>query len=308
MSAESFMRPGAVDLSALAARSQAPVGAPNAAVATGVVVEVSEATFQAEVLDRSMSVPVVIDFWADWCQPCKQLSPILEKLADEYDGRFLLATIDVDANQQLGAAFQVQSIPSVFAVLKGQPVPLFQGAMPEPQVREVLEQLFQVAAANGVTGRLEIRSTDGAEKEEPAEPPHDPRYDAAYEAIEKGDFDAAAAAYRALLAEAPADPDAKAGLAQVELFRRSDGADPDAVVAAAAQRPTDVDAQLAAADVEVLAGRVDAAFSRLIETVRRVAGDDREQARARLVELFEIVGLADPRVVKARSALASALF
>jgi putative thioredoxin len=307
MSAESFMRPGAVDLSGLTARSQAPAGAANGAVAGGVVVEVSEATFQAEVLNRSMSVPVVIDFWADWCQPCKQLSPILEKLADEYDGRFLLAKIDVDANQQLGAAFQVQSIPSVFAVLKGQPVPLFQGAIPEPQVREVLEQLFQVATANGVTGRLEVRSGDGTQAA-PAEQPHDSRYDVAHDAIEKGDFDAAAAAYRAMLADTPADADAKAGLAQVELFRRNAGNDLVTVVAAAARRPADVDAQLAAADAEVIAGRVDAAFVRLVDTVRRVAGDDRERVRARLVELFEIVGLSDPRVVRARSALASALF
>jgi putative thioredoxin len=254
-----------------------------------------------------MSVPVVIDFWADWCQPCKQLSPILEKLADEYDGRFLLAKIDVDANQQLGAAFQVQSIPSVFAVLKGQPVPLFQGAIPEPQVREVLEQLFQVATANGVTGRLEVRSGDGTQAA-PAEQPHDSRYDVAHDAIEKGDFDAAAAAYRAMLADTPADADAKAGLAQVELFRRNAGNDLVTVVAAAARRPADVDAQLAAADAEVIAGRVDAAFVRLVDTVRRVAGDDRERVRARLVELFEIVGLSDPRVVRARSALASALF
>ena len=307
MSAESFMRPGAVDLSGLAARSQAPAGRSNGAVATGVVVEVTEATFQAEVLNRSMSVPVVIDFWADWCQPCKQLSPILEKLAAEYDGRFLLATIDVDANQQLGAAFQVQSIPSVFAVLKGQPVPLFQGAMPEPQVREVLEQLFQVAAANGVTGRLEIRPGAGP-KAEPAEPPHDPRYDTAHDAIEKGDFDAAAAAYRSMLAESPADPDAKAGLAQTELLRRNKGNDLSSVVATAALRPADVDAQLAAADAEVVAGRVDSAFARLVDTVRRASGEDRERVRARLVELFEIVGLSDPRVIKARSALASALF
>ncbi|HEU0214235.1 MAG TPA: tetratricopeptide repeat protein [Jiangellaceae bacterium] len=307
MSAESFMRPGAVDLSGLAARSQAPAGGSNGAVATGVVVEVTEATFQAEVLNRSMSVPVVIDFWADWCQPCKQLSPILEKLAAEYDGRFLLATIDVDANQQLGAAFQVQSIPSVFAVLKGQPVPLFQGAMPEPQVREVLEQLFQVAAANGVTGRLEVRP-GAAPKAEPAEPPHDPRYDTAHDAIEKGDFDAAAAAYRSMLAESPTDPDAKAGLAQAELLGRNKGNDLSSVVATAALRPADVDAQLAAADAEVVAGRVDSAFSRLVDTVRRASGEDRERVRARLVELFEIVGLSDPRVLRARSALASALF
>jgi putative thioredoxin len=311
MSAESFMRPGAVDLSALAARSQAPAGSTNgAAAASGVVIEVTEATFQAEVLERSMSVPVVIDFWADWCQPCKQLSPILEKLAREHDGRVLLAKIDVDANQQLGAAFQVQSIPSVFAVLKGQPVPLFQGAMPEPQVREVFEQLLKVAAANGVSGRLEVQ-TAGPDVEvegEQAEPPHDPRYDAAYDAIERGDFDAAAAAYRGLLAESPGDADAKAGLAQVELFRRTSKVDSASALGAADQRPGDVEAQLVAADVDMVGGRVDEAFGRLVDTVRRVGGDDRDRVRARLLELFEIVGLSDPRVVKARSALARALF
>jgi putative thioredoxin len=312
MSAESFMRPGAVDLSALAARSPAPAASTNGAAASGVVLEVTEATFQAEVLERSVSVPVVIDFWADWCQPCKQLSPILEKLAREYDGRVLLAKIDVDANQQLGAAFQVQSIPSVFAVLKGQPVPLFQGAMPEPQVRQVFEQLLQVAAANGVTGRLEVKAAEDAGRtestEQPAEPPHDPRYDAAYDAIEKGDFDAAAAAYRGLLAESPADADAKAGLAQVEMLRRTSKVDGASALAAADQRPGDVEAQLVAADVDMLGGRVDEAFGRLVETVRRVGGDDRDRVRARLLELFEMVGLTDPRVVKARSALASALF
>ena len=313
MSAESFMRPGAVDLSALAARSRAPAASTNGAAASGVVIEVTEATFQAEVLERSVSVPVVIDFWADWCQPCKQLSPILEKLAREYDGRVLLAKIDVDANQQLGAAFQVQSIPSVFAVLKGQPVPLFQGAMPEPQVRQVFEQLLQVAAANGVTGRLQVKAAEAAGTSEstepqPTEPPHDPRYDAAYDAIEKGDFDAATAAYRGLLAESPADADAKAGLAQVELLRRTSKIDGASALAAADQRPGDVEAQLVAADVDVLGGRVDEAFDRLVDTVRRVGGDERDHVRARLLELFDVVGLTDPRVVKARSALTSALF
>lgn len=307
MSAESFMRPGAVDLSALAARSRPPAASANGSAASGVVVDVTEATFEAEVLTRSASVPVVIDFWADWCQPCKQLSPILEKLAREYDGRILLARIDVDANPQLGAAFQVQSIPSIFAVLKGQPVPLFQGAMPEPQVREVLEQLLKVAAANGVSGRLEVQPADAAETE-PAEPAHDPRYDDAYEAIEKGDFDAAAAAYRGLLDESPADADAKAGLAQVELFRRTSTLEAAAVHKTAEEHLADVDAQLAAADVDLVAGQVDDAFGRLVGTVRRMDGEDREKVRARLLELFEIVGQTDPRVVKARSALASALF
>lgn len=304
MSAESFMRPGAVDLSGLAARPEEPSG--NGAVSS-VVIDVTDATFEAEVLTRSLTVPVVIDLWADWCGPCKQLSPILEKLAREYDGQILLAKVDVDANPQLSAAFQVQSIPSVFAVLKGQPVPLFQGAIPEPQVRQVFDQLLKAAAANGVTGRLEVTSVDGRVAEQ-AEPPHDPRYDAAYEAIEKGDFDAAAGAYRALLAESPGDPDARAGLAQVELMRRISGADPAAARRAADADPGDVAAQLIVADLDLGDGKVDDAFSRLIETIRRMSGVDREQVRARLLELFEVVGSGDPRVAKARSALASALF
>jgi putative thioredoxin len=274
------------------------------------VIDVTDATFEAKVLKLSLNVPVVIDLWAEWCGPCKQLSPILEKLAREYDGRMLLAKVDVDANPQLSAAFQVQSIPSVFAVLKGQPVPLFQGAIPEAQVRQVLDQLLEVAASNGVSGRVQVATpADGGGRQETvAEPPHDPRYDAAADAIEKGDFAAAAEAYRSMLAETPADPEAKAGLAQVELLRRVSAADPASARRAADADPTDVSAQLAAADLDIADGKVDDAFARLVETVRRVSGDDREQVRARLLELFEVVGAADPRVAKARSALASALF
>ncbi len=275
-----------------------------------VVVDVTDATFEAEVLTRSLTVPVLIDLWAEWCGPCKQLSPILEKLAREYDGRILLAKVDVDANPQLSTAFQVQSIPSVFAVVKGQPVPLFQGAIPEPQVRQVIDQLLEVAATNGVSGRLRVEETsDEADAAEPtAEPQHDPRFDAAADAIEKGDFTAAAEAYRSMLADSPADPEAKGGLAQVELLQRVNEADPTSARRAADADPADVSAQLAAADLEIADGKVDDAFARLVDTVRRVSGEDRDQVRTRLLELFDLVGSADPRVAKARSALASALF
>ena len=301
---------GAVDLSALAtppgpAAGPAAGGVPADGATTGVVVDVTEADFQAVVIEQSSTVPVVIDFVADWCGPCKQLSPILEKLAVDDGGKWLLAKVDVDANPRLGQAFQVQSIPAVFAVLQGQPVPLFQGALPEAQVRQYIDELLKVAEANGVTGRLTMQAAAGEQVDEPA---HDPRYDEAYEAIERGDYDAATAAYQGLLDQAPGDADARAGLAQVELLQRTSALDPQTVQQDATARPDDVNAQCAAADLDLLGGHVEDAFQRLIELVRRTTGDEREAARTHLVGLFELVGNHDERVAKARTGLASALF
>jgi putative thioredoxin len=307
MSQSSFNPYGAVDLSSLAAPApKAAQGGNGAAVAgPGVVIDVTEADFQAKVIDTSMTVPVVIDFWADWCGPCKQLSPVLERLAHADGGSWVLAKIDLDANPRLGQAFQVQSIPAIFAVVKGQPIPLFQGALPEPEVRRFLDELLRVAAENGVNGRV----ATGEAVEEPAEEPvEDPRYDEAYDAIERGDLDAAAAAYRSLLDQSPADPDAQAGLGQVELLRRTKNLDPVAARALAADNPDDVAAQTAAADLDLLSGHVEDAFARLIDLIRRTSGDERDRAREHLVELFGLVGSDDERVAKARTALANALF
>ncbi len=308
---------GAVDLAAVAAAREAQQKAEErmAAAAAGgapavasLVVDVDEAGFQS-IVDLSFTVPVVIDLWAEWCQPCKTLSPILERLVADDDGRWLLAKVDVDANPRIAQAFAVQSIPAIFAVVKGQPMPLFQGALPEPQVRQYLDELLRVAEANGVAGRLDGSAPEAAEGEQAdAEPPSDPRFDAAYDAIEAGDWDAATAAYEAVLRESPADAEAKAGLAQVALLRRTDGADPEAAYAAAEAQPDSLDAQALASDVDLLTGRVDEAFARIIELVRRTTGDERNAAREHLLSLFLLVGDADPRVAKARTALANALF
>lgn len=306
---------GAVDLSSLsqpaggrggAAGSSPPASAPGPQGFTTAVVDVSEAVF-GDVVQQSMSVPVVLELWSARAA-ASDLSAALETLATEHAGRFLLARVDVDANMQIAAAVGVQTIPTVVAVLKGQPVPLFQGALPESQVRQVIAELLKVAEANGVSGRLALADApeeDGAEEVEEVLPP---LHQEAYEAIERGDMDAAADAYRRALAQNPGDDMARAGLGQVELFRRTAGVDLAQARAAAAADATDVQAQLLAADCDMLGGHVEDAFSRLVDTVRLTAGEDRETVRARLVELFDVVGGDDPRVVAARRALASALF
>ncbi|MET7936869.1 tetratricopeptide repeat protein [Streptomyces sp. NPDC005322] len=317
---------GVVDLAAVKAAGEAKQKAEKARAEkartggapapTRLVFDVDEAGFQQEVLQRSTEVPVVIDFWAEWCEPCKQLGPILERLAGEYAGKFVLAKIDVDANQMLFQQFGVQGIPAVFAVVAGQPVPLFQGAAPEAQIRQVLDQLIQAAEQQfGIVGTpveagAEAEEAEEAEREAAQRPesPQDAALSAAHQALDAGDLGGAVQAYKNVLAEDPANGEAKLGLAQAELLQRVQGVDAQQVRKAAAENPGDVAAQIAAADLDLVGGHVEDAFGRLVDTVRRTTGDDREAARVHLLDLFDVIGSDDPRVVTARSALARVLF
>ncbi|MEU2617635.1 tetratricopeptide repeat protein [Streptomyces sp. NPDC007157] len=316
---------GVVDLAAVKAAQEAKAkaeqtraeaarhGGTGAVAPVDLVIDVDEAGFERDVLQRSAEVPVVIDFWAEWCQPCKQLSPVLERLAVEYNGRFLLAKIDVDANQMLMQQFGIQGIPAVFAVVAGQALPLFQGAAGEDQIRGTLDQLIQVAEERfGLTGlTVDPDAQPGAAPAAgPAIPagPYDALLEAAVQALDAGDLGGAIQAYQNVLSDDPANSEAKLGLAQAELLKRVQGMDPQRVRKDGAEKPADVEAQIAAADLDLVGGHVKDAFGRLIETVRRTAGDDRDTVRRRLLELFEVVGTDDPLVVDARRSLARALF
>lgn len=297
---------GAVDLSTLRNRpASPPEGAPAPGV-VDVVVDATDETF-GQILEISRTVPVVVDLWAEWCGPCKQLSPIIEKVTRELGGRVLLAKVDVDANPQLAQSFRAQSIPMVVALIAGQPVPMFTGAVPEQQVREVFAQLLQVAAQNGVTGSL---SVDG-DTEAPAtseEPELPPLHAEAFAAIEAGDYTAAIRAYEKALAENPRDEEAIAGLGQVRLLDRVQGLDLQTARAAAAEGPLDVQAQFDVADLDLAGGHVEDAFARLLDLFAQLPSDQRTPVRERLIELFGLIGTGDPRVVSARNRLSSLLF
>jgi putative thioredoxin len=298
---------GAVDLSTLRNRPAAP--AEGVAAAPGVVDVVVDATDESfgQILEISRNVPVVVDLWAEWCGPCKQLSPIIEKVTRELGGRVLLAKVDVDANPQLAQGFRAQSIPMVVALIAGQPVPMFTGAVPEEQVREVFAKLLQLAAENGVTGTLAV--ADGAAPaEETAEPELPPLHAEAYAAIEAGDYPAAIVAYEKALAENPRDEEAAAGLGQVRLLARVQSLDLQTARAAAAAAPLDVQAQFDVADLDLAGGHVDDAFGRLLDLFAQLPAAERAPVRERLVELFGLIGAADPRVAAARNRLTSLLF
>ena len=311
MSTPSFSRPGAVDLSALK-RPAAPAGAAPGAPASGgggsYSVELNEQNFQAE-LQGAANVPVVLVFYSSKMPASVTLADDLDTIATELEGRFLLGRVDVDGAPGIAQALQIPSVPLVALALGGQLAPLLQDAPPLAELRNLMQQVLQAAAAQGMTGRVQPRG--GAPEGEEGEPQVDPRYVPAQEALAEGDVDRAVAEYQKLVDANPADAEAAGGLAMAKVLQRTahlDAAAAQEVRTAGAERPDDVEAQTLVADLDLLGGHVDDAFARLIDLVRRTSGEDREKARTHLVGLFAAVGNEDARVLKARQALASALF
>ncbi|MDF2706796.1 MAG: tetratricopeptide repeat protein [Nonomuraea muscovyensis] len=306
-----FSRPGslygAIDLGArkqaLEAQARREAAGPQAAAS---VVEVTEETFTSDVVERSMTVPVVLDLWSPRAPGSAQLSPVLEKVVGDLGGRALLARVNVDASPQIAQALRVQAVPTVLAIFQGQAVTGFQQVLPEQEVRRWLDELMG-AVEQFYEANPAARPQEAEEQAAPVGPPADPDLVAAEQAIDKGDLDAAAAAYERLLARSPGDEDAKMGLAGVNLIKRTESVDPAEVQRRLAD-PADIDAQLLAADLQMLSGAVDEAFERVVGVVKRTSGDERDKARRHLLGLFDTLPSDDPSLAKARRALASALF
>ncbi len=305
MSQQPFSRPGAVDLSGLA--GAAPAGAPaGGSAGSSYALQVTEQNFQSTV-EASTTAPVFLVFYSPTRMPeSADLARDMETLSGEFEGRFLVGLVDIDAAPQIAQAMQIPSIPLVVAVLDGRPAPLFQDVLPLDQLRAQLTQVMQQLTANGVAGRHQPRMVAG--ETEDGEELVDPRYAAAQDALGDGDIDRAVAEYQKLVDANPADAEAAAGLAMAKVLQRTQGVDLNAARAAAAANPDDVDAQTMVADLDMLGGHVDDAFNRLVDVVRRTAGDDRDKAREHLIGLFGAVGNDDPRVLRGRQNLASALF
>ncbi|RFA16070.1 co-chaperone YbbN [Subtercola boreus] len=321
---------GAVDLSSLVNRAAAPAGTPAAGGAAipaaggppgpgvsvpSLLLDATDATI-SQVLDLSNAVPVIVELWASYADASRVLAPIMQKVVLEYGGRFVLVRVDTESNPQLTSAFQAQTVPTVAAILAGRPVALFEGAQPEEAVREVLEQVLQLAAQNGVTGSAipadgrtgAADGADAADDAEPVEEPLPPHHAEAFDAISRGDYKGAIAEYEKAIAQSPRDQLAIAGLAQVRLLDRLDGKSLDEIRSAGAVSPGDLEAQLLVADLDVSGGHVEDAFDRILLLFPTSDQPTKDALRTRLLELFEVVGTDDVRVTAARRRLTMLLY
>ena len=309
MSEQSFSRPGAVDLSGLQGSATSGPGGPGRPQpGAAYTAQVTEQNFQ-EILESSRSAAVLLAFESPGRSPeSVQLADDLQTLSGEFEGRFLLGRVDIDAAPQIAQAMQIPSVPLVVLVAQGRPMPLLQNAAPIEELRQAVTDVLQQLTASGFAGRHQPRAGGGEVDEETGEEQLDPRYAPAQDALERGDVDAAVAEYQKLVDANPADVEAAAGLAMAQLLKRTEGVDLNEARAAAAERPDDVEAQIMVADLDLLGGHVEDAFKRLVDLVRRTTEGERDTARTHLIALFGAVGNDDPRVMRARRDLASALF
>ena len=292
--------PGAVDLSGLKQRAQqnVPSTGPEgrATQATPGATEVTEANFEEKVLVRSDEVPVVVLLWSPRSDACVQLVETLSGMATEDNGKWSLATVNVDVTPRVAQIFGVDAIPTVVALAAGQPLSSFQGVQPPEQLRRWVDSLLSATAGK-------LRGPSGSEHASEV----DPELARARQQLEDGDFGAAKESYQAILDANPASVEAKGAIRQIDFLTRATAQRRDAV-AAADDAPGDIEAALAAADVQILNQDVSGAFERLITLVRSTSGDDRTRVRTRLIELFELFDPADPEVVAGRRNLANALY
>jgi putative thioredoxin len=254
------------------------------------------------VLDLSNTVPVIVEFYGQGVE--STLGPLIS----QYEGKLVLAKVEAPLNPQLVQAFQVQQVPTVAAVVAGRPVQLYVGEYPEAEIRAVLDQVLELGKQNGVTGSVAVGDSPDGEPAAPVEEPLPPHHQEAYDAIASGDFAKAISEYKTAIAQNPRDYLAIAGLAQVSLLQRLDGAVAADVRSAAAANPADVASALAVADLDVSGGHVEDAFSRLLDLFPTLDAEGKTRVRTRLLDYFEIVGAEDPRVIAARRTLTNLLY
>lgn len=292
---------GIIDLAALKQPAGDPVGTGAAGSPAAHEVAVTEQGLEQLIAD-SQQIPTLMLVTSARVPGGEAFLAALRRGVDARGGALRLALVDADTQQRVAAALRVQQLPTLLLLIQGQLQPIVQSVLPETEIDPLLTQIVDLARQQG----MDVAGTEPAPGAE--EPPLPPLIAEAYAAIERGDLEAAVAAYRRQLQESPSDAEAKAGLATVSLMRRTQGIEPAAAREAAAQRPADLEAQLLVADLDMLGGHVEDAFGRLLDQLRGADAETRDTVRTRLLELFEVAGPADPRVAPARRRMANLLF